>query len=81
MTPAEFFLAFRGFQKSEWKKWEHTRTIAYTVYASAPKKKNRRTPTMYQWMPLPIDSETGPDEDHMRAVLDKVKKRKQKDHG
>ncbi len=55
MTPAEFFLAIRGFNDAIWKRWEHTRVIAYTTYATAPRKKNKRVPGMKSWMPLPQD--------------------------
>lgn len=77
MSPAEFFLALRGFNTAEWKKWRHTRTVGYTVYASRPRKKNRSILSIYRWLPLPIDKtvqqETG--QDKMRAVFNVLKKR------
>lgn len=55
MTPAEFYLAYRGFQKNEWKQWEHTRFLAYNTALTVPRKKGRRLPSLKKWMPLPTD--------------------------
>ena len=55
MTPAEFFLAMRGHNEAIWKQWQHTRVMAYTTFAVAPRKGRRRVPSMRRWMPLPSD--------------------------
>lgn len=55
MTPAEFFLTLRGFNDKAWKVWRHTRLIAYTTYATTPRKKGKFPVSMLRWLPLPID--------------------------
>lgn len=80
MTPCEFFLAVRGHNSKEWKKWGHTRTIAYTTYAMAPRKRNQRAQSMFRWMPLPTDNILNKVEsqDKMKEIY---KKLQEKDHG
>jgi len=57
MTPAELILAVRGFNNAEWKKWRHTRLVAYTTYSVAPRKKGKFPRSITHWLPLPIDKE------------------------
>lgn len=55
MTRAEFVLAFRGYRRKNWRQWEHTRHTSYMVYASIPRKKGDKLPSMKKFMPLPTD--------------------------
>ena len=79
MTPAEFYLAVKGHNQKEWKKWRHTRLIAYTTYSMAPRKKNKFPLAMTRWLPLPIDKQQlkFTPADKMRAVF-KALEEKQK---
>jgi len=56
MTWKEFILLTRGWQRGTWKKWEHTRLIAY-VQATTNNKSKRKLPKMEKWFPLPTDKE------------------------
>ena len=78
MSPAEFFLTLRGWQKKGWKEWEHTRLIAYTTFAMAPRKKRTRTPKMFSWLPLPTDQKKAPDEKHMANVMKLFREQRKK---
>ena len=53
MTPAEVILMTRGYLMKRSKEWEQTRSIAYTVESTKPRK--GRLPNMRDWMPLPTD--------------------------
>jgi len=55
----------------EWRKWEHTRVIAYTMASTVPSKK--RLPKMTKWMPLPTDRETEMGEDKVKDLFKKLK--------
>lgn len=71
MTRAEFFCATNGYQNKEWKKWEHTRVMAYTTANTVMSKK--KLPKMTKWMPLPNDAEMNKLSDkHIKSMFDKV---------
>lgn len=76
MTPAEFFLKLRGFNRTNWKEWEHTRVIAYTTASTVPSK--HRLPRMARWMPLPTDEKSVINNDELKDFFAKLKER-QKD--
>lgn len=73
MTPAEFYLASKGFVAKEHRKWEHTRLLAYTVASTVPSKK--KMPPIKRWMPLPTDGDEKEvaNEDQILKLIQKVK--------
>lgn len=54
MTRAEFILKLKGYQKKEFRKWEHTRQVCYTIASNAMGRK-KRLPSVKTWWPLPTD--------------------------
>jgi hypothetical protein len=80
MTPAEFYLAVRGFNEAEWKKWRHTRLIGYTTYSTAPRKKGKLPQSITRWLPLPNDKNAASltPVDKMAAVFNAIKEKQNK---
>ena len=74
MTRAEFFCKAQGYQNKQWRKWEHTRTMAYTTASTVPSKK--RMPKITNWMPLPTDDLSNKlSNDRIKGMFDKLKER------
>lgn len=69
MTMRDFILTVRGYFKRRAHEFEHTREIAYAIYATQFGRK-KRMPPKQKWWPLPTDSHVLFEEEQMKETWD-----------